>query len=160
MATDISATLTSATVPAQKMRLVVDLVRGKSAQNAVNILRFQPSKAAQPLLKLVRSAVANAEKNMGIPVEELYVHTITADEAPTRKWRRFGARGRFKPVFRRTSHVTVVLRQRDVAPGTPASAPVASKAEATKAEPKAAASKKPAAKAAAKKPAKKTAKAK
>jgi large subunit ribosomal protein L22 len=155
MATDISATLTSAAVPAQKMRLVVDLVRGKSAQNAVNILRFQPSKAAQPLLKLVRSAVANAEKNMGIPVEELYVHAITADEAPTRKWRRFGARGRFKPVFRRTSHVTVVLRQRDVAPGT-APALVASKAEAAKPAPKAAAKKT----AAAKKPAKKTAKAK
>lgn len=144
MATDISATLTNSSVSAQKMRLVVDLVRGKSAQQAVNILTFEPAKAAQPLLKLVRSAMANAEKNMGIPVEQLFVHAISADEAPTRKWRRFGARGRFKPVFRRTSHVTVVLRQRDVPVSTAPAAPVASKAEA-KSEPKAAA-KKPAAK--------------
>lgn len=147
---DIQATLTDASVSAQKMRLVVDLVRGKSAQQALNILTFTPSKAAQPLLKLVKSAVANAEKNQGLAVEELYVHAITADEARTRKWRRFGARGRFKPVFRRSSHVTVTLRQRPAKPS--AAAPAArSQAEAEA----------PAKKAAAKKaPAKKTAKAK
>jgi large subunit ribosomal protein L22 len=129
----------------------VDLVRGKSAQQAVNILQFTPSKAAQPLLKLVQSAVANAQKNMGIPLEQLFIHAVSADEAPTRKWRRFGARGRFKPVFRRSAHVTVVLRQRDVPVTSAPAAPAAAKAEA-KTEPKAAA-KKPAAK-------KKTAKAK
>lgn len=128
---DFQATLSNTSVSAQKMRLVVDLVRGKSAQQAVNILTFTPSKAAQPLLKLVKSAVANAAKNQGVAIEELYVHAISADEAPTRKWRRFGARGRFKPVFRRTSHVTVTLRQRAVAVQTtaPAAKQAAAKAE-------------------------------
>lgn len=127
---DFQATLSNTSVSAQKMRLVVDLVRGKSAQQAVNILTFTPSKAAQPLLKLVKSAVANAAKNQGVAIEELYVHTITADEAPTRKWRRFGARGRFKPVFRRTSHVTVTLRQRAAAQTpAPAARKTAAKAE-------------------------------
>ncbi len=128
---DFQATLSNTSVSAQKMRLVVDLVRGKSAQQAVNILTFTPSKAAQPLLKLVKSAVANAAKNQGVAIEELYVHAISADEAPTRKWRRFGARGRFKPVFRRTSHVTVTLRQRAVAAQTtaPAAKQTAAKAE-------------------------------
>ncbi|QYK50019.1 MAG: 50S ribosomal protein L22 [Anaerolineales bacterium] len=124
---DFQATLSNTSVSAQKMRLVVDLVRGKSAQQAVNILTFTPSKAAQPLLKLVKSAVANAAKNQGVAIEELYVHAISADEAPTRKWRRFGARGRFKPVFRRTSHVTVTLRQRDAAPAAQTTAPAARK---------------------------------
>ncbi|MBX3046022.1 MAG: 50S ribosomal protein L22 [Anaerolineales bacterium] len=124
---DFQATLSNTSVSAQKMRLVVDLVRGKSAQQAVNILTFTPSKAAQPLLKLVKSAVANAAKNQGVAIEDLYVHAISADEAPTRKWRRFGARGRFKPVFRRTSHVTVTLRQRDAAPAAQTTAPAARK---------------------------------
>jgi large subunit ribosomal protein L22 len=112
MATDIRAHSYDIAISAQKLRLVVDLIRGKSAQDALNILKFEPSKPALPLSKLVSSAVANAEKNVGIGIDELYVHAITADEAPTRKWRRFGARGRFKPWLRRRSHVTVVLRER------------------------------------------------
>jgi large subunit ribosomal protein L22 len=60
---------------------------------------------------LIKSAIANAEENFGVAREDLYVHKIFADEAPTRKWRRFGARGRFKPLLRRKSHVTVILRE-------------------------------------------------
>ncbi|UYN91578.1 MAG: 50S ribosomal protein L22 [Anaerolineales bacterium] len=131
---DFQATLSNTSVSAQKMRLVVDLVRGKSAQQAVNILTFTPSKAAQPLLKLVKSAVANAAKNQGVAIEELYVHAISADEAPTRKWRRFGARGRFKPVFRRTSHVTVTLRQRAAPAAAAQTTAPAAKQTAAKAE--------------------------
>jgi large subunit ribosomal protein L22 len=67
------------------------------------------------VLKLVTSAVANAEENLGVSRDDLYVAKIFADEAPTRKWRRFGARGRFKPLLRRTSHVTVILRERETA---------------------------------------------
>jgi large subunit ribosomal protein L22 len=52
--------------------------------------------------------VANAEENFGVSRDDLYVYQITADEGPTRKWRRFGARGRFKPLLRRSSHITVV----------------------------------------------------
>jgi large subunit ribosomal protein L22 len=63
--------------------------------------------------KLISSAVANAEENFGVSREDLVVYKITADEAPTRKWRRFGARGRFKPLLRRSSHITVVLREKE-----------------------------------------------
>jgi large subunit ribosomal protein L22 len=65
--------------------------------------------------KVVASAMANAEENFGVSRDDLYVYRIFADEAPTRRWRRFGARGRFKPILRRTSHITVVLRERDEA---------------------------------------------
>ncbi|HAX69653.1 MAG TPA: 50S ribosomal protein L22 [Anaerolineales bacterium] len=97
---------------AQKVRAVIDLVRGKQADEALEILLFVNKRAALPVRKLVASAVANAEENFGVSREDLYVAKITADEAPTRKWRRFGARGRFKPILRRSSHVTVVLRER------------------------------------------------
>ena len=115
MTHDIRAQLRFLTISAQKVRLVVDLVRGKNAVQAMEILRFSPQGAAQPVGKLLASAVANAEENFGVSRDDLVVAKIFADEAPTRKWRRFGARGRFKPLLRRSSHVTVVLREREAA---------------------------------------------
>jgi large subunit ribosomal protein L22 len=112
MAHDIQANLRFLPMSAQKVRLVVDLVRGKDANTALEMLRFVPKAAAVPVRKLLASAVANAEENFGVSRDDLYVAKIYADEAPTRKWRRFGARGRFKPILRRNSHVTVVLRER------------------------------------------------
>ncbi len=110
---DIQAHLRFLSISAQKVRLVVDLVRGKKANDALEILRFVPNRAAEPIRKLLTSAVANAEENFGVSRDDLFVSTIFADEAPTRKWRRFGARGRFKPVLRRSSHVTIILRERE-----------------------------------------------
>ncbi len=109
---DIHAKINNLSLSAQKVRLVIDMVRGKSANEALEILRFVNKRAALPVQKLVASAVANAEENFGVSRDDLFVAKITADEAPTRKWRRFGARGRFKPVLRRSSHVTVILRER------------------------------------------------
>jgi large subunit ribosomal protein L22 len=111
---DIHAQMRFLPLSAQKVRLVMDLVRGKSANDALEILRFVNKRGALPVRKLVASAVANAEENFGVSRDDLYVATIFADEAPTRKWRRFGARGRFKPILRRNSHLTVVLREREV----------------------------------------------
>jgi large subunit ribosomal protein L22 len=113
MAHDIRAHLRFADVSAQKARLVLDMVRGKGAVDAENALKFMPKKAARLVGKLLHSAMANAEENFGVSRDDLIVHQITADEGPTRKWRRFGARGRFKPLLRRTSHITVVLRERE-----------------------------------------------
>ena len=115
MAHDIRAQLKFLSISAQKVRLVIDVVRGKDANTALEVLRFMPQRAAQPVSKLLASAVANAEENFGVSRDDLYVEKIFADEAPTRKWRRFGARGRFKPILRRSSHVTVVLREREAA---------------------------------------------
>jgi len=108
---DIQAKLRFLPLSAQKVRLVVDLVRGKDAVEALEMLRFVQKRAALPVRKLLASAVANAEENFGVSRDDLYVAAIFADEAPTRRWRRFGARGRFKPILRRTSHVTVILRE-------------------------------------------------
>ena len=109
---DFQAKLRFLPLSAQKVRLVVDLVRGKDAVEALEILRFVDKRAALPVRKLLASVVSNAEENFGVSRDDLYVAKIFADEAPTRRWRRFGARGRFKPILRRTSHVTVVLRER------------------------------------------------
>lgn len=75
-------------------------------------LSFMTQGAVPHIKKLLASAVANAEENFGLDPDDLYVYKIFADEAPTRKWRRFGARGRFKPILRRNSHITVILRER------------------------------------------------
>ncbi len=113
MATDIFAQARFIPVSAQKARLVADLVRGKGAVEALTILKFATQRAARPISKVLASAVANGEENFGVSRDDLYVYRIFADEAPTRKWRRFGARGRFKPWLRRSSHITVILRERE-----------------------------------------------
>jgi len=97
---------------ARKVRLVVDRVRGMEAIRALSVLTLMPQRAAQPVHKLIKSAVANAENNFGMAGEDLYIAHISADEGPVRRWRRFGARGRFKPILKRSSHVTVILRER------------------------------------------------
>ena len=113
MATDIRAEARNIPLSAQKVRLVIDLVRGKDVVDALNLLKFTPNRAAHPVSKVVASAMANGEENFGVSRDDMYVYRIFADEAPTRKWRRFGARGRFKPWLRRSSHITVILRERE-----------------------------------------------
>jgi large subunit ribosomal protein L22 len=97
----------------RKVRLVIDTVRGLGADDALNVLKFMPKAAALPVSKAIRSAIANAEENQGWSRDDLFVSEIKADEGPRRQWRRFGARGRFKPIFKRSSHITVVLTERE-----------------------------------------------
>ena len=113
MATDVFAQARFIPVSAQKARLVADLVRGKGVVDALTMLKFTPNQAAHPVSKVVASAMANGEENYGVSREDLIIYRITVDEAPTRKWRRFGARGRFKPWLRRSSHISVTLRERE-----------------------------------------------
>ena len=112
METDIRAHARFLPYSAQKMRLVADLIRGKDVNEALTVLKFVTNAAADPVSKVLTSAAANAEENFGVSRDDLYVYRIFTDEAPTRKWRRFGARGRFKPWLRRSSHITVILRER------------------------------------------------
>lgn len=98
----------------QKVRLVVNQVRGKGVDEALTMLKFMPQAAAKPIYKTIRSAIANAEENEGLSREDLYIARITADGGPTRRWRRFGARGRFKPIRKRSAHITVVLKEREI----------------------------------------------
>lgn len=95
----------------QKTRWVIDQVRGMNAEQALSVLRYMPQSAASPVAKTIASALANAVENIGLAREDMYIATIMADGAPLRKWRRFGARGRFKPIIRRSSHITVILEE-------------------------------------------------
>jgi large subunit ribosomal protein L22 len=108
---DVRAAVRHVRMSPQKVRLVIDQVRGRDAQEALALLKFMPQRAAKPVYKLIASAMANAEENFGMNQEDMYIAEIYADGAPTRRWRRFGARGRFKPILKRTSHITVVLRE-------------------------------------------------
>lgn len=99
-------------ISAQKTRLVVDEVRGKRAEDAIAVLQFMPQQAAKVVQKTIKSALANATENFGLEASDMYISKIYADEGPSRRWRRFGARGRFKPWIRRSSHVIVVLEER------------------------------------------------
>ena len=101
-------------ITAQKTRLVLDEMRGRQAEEALAILSFMPLGSAKVVAKTIKSALANAIENFGLDAKDMYVAQIFADDAPMRKWRRFGARGRFKPWKRRSSHVTVVLEERAV----------------------------------------------
>ena len=114
---EVKASAKHIPISVQKVRLVIDAVRGKGAEEALDILRFLPNKAAEPVYKVVASAASNAEQNYGLEIDELFVSRIYADKGPQRRLApyggRFGARGRFKPILRRSSHVTVVLAERE-----------------------------------------------
>lgn len=108
---DVRAMARHVRISPQKVRLVINQVRGKDVVEALTLLKFMPQRAAKPVHKVVASAVANAEENFGMSSEDLYIAEIFADDAPTRRGRRFGARGRFKPILKRSAHITVVLRE-------------------------------------------------
>jgi large subunit ribosomal protein L22 len=98
-------------VSPRKTRLVVDLVRGKAVEEAMNILTFTRRAASEPVRKLIMSAIANAEAK-NADVDRLYVNTITVDEGPTLRRFRPRAMGRATRINKRTSHVTCVLAER------------------------------------------------
>ncbi len=166
-------------VSASKARRVIDLVRGKSVTEALDILRWAPQAASEPVAKAIASAAANAQNNEGLDPATLVVATVYADEGPTAKRIRPRAQGRAFRIRKRTSHITVVVESRPAredrggrsadtararraqgskaaaAKKAPAKKAPATKAPATKAAakkaPEAAAKKAPAKKAAAKK---------
>ncbi len=101
--------LKGAHISAQKARLVADLVRGMPVAKASDVLIYPNKKAAQLLRKVLLSAVANAENNLGADVDELKITRIFVDEGPTMKRMRARAKGRGTRILKRTSHITVVV---------------------------------------------------
>ena len=143
-------------VSATKARRVIDLVRGKSVSEALDILRWAPQAASEPVAKVIASAAANAQNNDGLDPSTLVVATVYADEGPTAKRIRPRAQGRAFRIRKRTSHITVIVESRPSrsggATGQSAGAARARRAQGSKA---AAAKKAPAGGAAAEAPAKK-----
>jgi large subunit ribosomal protein L22 len=97
----------------QKVRLVLDVVRGKPAQEALAILQFLPQRAARPVAKALKSAVANAENNFNMDPDDLVVTACAADEGRTLKRWRPRARGRVNQILKRSSHITVVVAEKE-----------------------------------------------
>ena len=93
----------------RKARLVIDLIRGKSVEEADIILKNMNKEAARLIHKVLVSAVANAENNLELNKEDLYVKTALGDEGQTMKRIRFGSRGYVDPIKKRTSHITIVV---------------------------------------------------
>jgi large subunit ribosomal protein L22 len=102
-------------VSPRKARLVVDIIRGKSASEAASILKFTPKGAAEVVGKVLDSAVANAEHNLKVKPETLFVSSAFVDEGPTLKRIRPRAKGRASQIRKRTSHITVIVKQQEEA---------------------------------------------
>ena len=99
-------------VAPRKARLVADLIRGRGVGDALSVLDFTPKKAARILAKTLRSAVANAESVRNVDVDELVVKRAFVDEGPTQKRSLPRAQGRATRIFKRSSHVTIVVGEK------------------------------------------------
>jgi len=107
-----SAKLSYARVPVQKACFVLDAIRGKSVQEAIGILTYSPRYASEVILKLLNSAVANAENNNGMSPDNLYIEECYASNGPIMKRIRPRAQGRAYRIEKRMSHITVVLNEK------------------------------------------------
>lgn len=97
----------------RKVRVVIDLIRGKSISEALAVLRFVPKRASTVIEKVVKSAVANAEHNLDLSRDDLYVAEAYVDQGPTMKRIQPRQRGQAFPILKRSSHVTVVVREKE-----------------------------------------------
>ncbi len=118
MGTEVVARAKHIPMSPRKVRRVIDQVRGLDVDEALSVLHFLPQAATRPVAKVINSAIANAEENLGIPHDDLYVARIVADEGPGvmpgKGWRRrYGARGRVRAIRKRSSHITVVLEEKE-----------------------------------------------
>lgn len=104
---EVTAKLNSAPLSAQKCRLIADMIRKMDVSAARDILKFTPKKGAKVMLKLLESAIANAENNNGADIDELIVGTVYVDEAATLKRIRPRAKGRADRIQKRTCHITI-----------------------------------------------------
>jgi large subunit ribosomal protein L22 len=109
---EISAKLNNAPLSARKARLVGDQIRGQSVEKALNILKFSSKKAAAIMKKVLDSAIANAEHNVGADIDNLKVSTVFVDEGVTMKRFQARAKGRANHILKRTCHITVRVTEK------------------------------------------------
>jgi len=96
-------------ISSRKVKVVIDLIRGKKVNEARAILQFTPKAAALPVLKVLNSAIANAENNLNLSADNLYVAETFANQGPTLKRFRARAMGSAARILKRTSHITIIL---------------------------------------------------
>lgn len=108
---EVIARLRNLRISARKVRLIVDTIRGKSAKEAQTFLTFTVKKGVEPVLKLLRQATANARNNFQLDPDNLFIYKITVDDGPKfRRWRP-RARGQAYEIQKKTSHITIVLKE-------------------------------------------------
>ncbi|CEG59788.1 50S ribosomal protein L22 [Legionella micdadei] len=106
---EVTAKLRNAPLSAQKGRLVADMIRKMDVSRAIDVLKFTPKKGAQLMLKVLESAIANAENNNGADIDELKVGVVCVDEAATLKRISPRAKGRANRICKRTCHITITV---------------------------------------------------
>ncbi|WAD02498.1 50S ribosomal protein L22 [Levilactobacillus brevis] len=111
--TSAQATAKTVRIAARKVRLVIDLIRGKSVAEALAILQFTPRGASPVVAKVLNSAVANAENNFDLDRQDLVVSEAYVNEGSTLKRFRPRAKGSASPINKRTSHITVVVSEKE-----------------------------------------------
>jgi len=109
---EVKATAKYMRISAQKVRKIVDAVKGKPAEAGLNALKFMPQKSAGMVEKILRSAIANADQNADLDVDSLLIKNIIVDEGPMLKRFRARARGRGSRILKRTSHITVIVAEK------------------------------------------------
>ncbi len=107
------ATLKYARISSRKVKIVADLIRGKDVDEALAIVKFTPKASSEIIEKLLKSAIANAENNHQMKRENLYVAEIYANQGPTLKRIRPAAKGSAVRIRKRTSHITIVLKEKE-----------------------------------------------
>ncbi|THF79151.1 50S ribosomal protein L22 [Cohnella fermenti] len=112
MSQEAKAVASNIRIPARKVRLVVDLIRGKKVGEAIAILRHTPRSASPVLEKLLNSAVANAEHNYQLDVNKLVISQAYVNEGPTMKRFQPRSQGRAFSIFKRSSHITLVVSEK------------------------------------------------
>ena len=106
------AQLVHARIAPRKVQIVCDMIRGKDVKTATAYLMQTPKAASEPMLKLLKSAVANAEHNNGMNVESLYVSTVVANPGPTLKRGMPRAKGSYNRILKRTTHITIGVSEK------------------------------------------------
>ncbi|OGV34630.1 MAG: 50S ribosomal protein L22 [Legionellales bacterium RIFCSPHIGHO2_12_FULL_35_11] len=110
---EVTASLKNAALSAQKCRLIADMIRTIDVSEAVDILKFTPKKGAKLVLKVLESAIANAENNNGVDIDELKVSKIYVDEAKSLKRVSARAKGRANRITKRNCHITIKVSDED-----------------------------------------------
>ena len=113
MSREARATLKFARISSRKVKIVADLIRGKDVDEALAIVKFTPKASSELIEKLLKSAIANAENNHEMKHENLYVAEIFANQGPTLKRIRPAAKGSAVRIRKRTSHITIVLKEKE-----------------------------------------------
>ena len=113
MAQEIRAVAKYVRISPRKVRIVMDLIRGKDVSDALAILKFTPKRGAVLITKVLNSAIANAENNFDLDAENLYVSKCFVDQGPTMKRVHPRSRGQAFGILKRTSHITVIVSEKE-----------------------------------------------